>query len=141
MHAVRASDRASSRPLHGNGPGRALRGALASAILSDESATARVDPGGPIASRSAIEAFVDGRFGLMALHVRAGVAVIEWLLVVRCFARTGRGPGSLSPAAAARLARSWEASRLPPIADYVRLVRSLVVLAAFDTSAARPSLP
>jgi hypothetical protein len=100
------------------------------------------DEAGPDAAAStSVEAFVDGRIGSMATHVRLGVAAVEALLVLRTVAVTRRGPASLSPPEAARLMRAWEGSRLTPVADYVRLLRSLALLGAFEPTRTGRSSP
>jgi len=116
------------------GPARALRSALVGGVLSDGTGPGAAPP-------TSVEAFVDGRIGSMAAHVRLGVAVVEALLVLRAFAVTRRGPASLSPPEADRLMRAWEGSRLAPVADYVRLVRSLALLGAFEPTRAERSSP
>ncbi|HET6967488.1 MAG TPA: hypothetical protein VFI44_04375, partial [Ornithinibacter sp.] len=80
--------------------------------------------------RSAVEAFVDGTLRDMPEHLRLGVVGESVLLgvYVAALRRAGRLPAGDRHALLALLDR-WEASPIGPLQAYVRLLKSLVVLA------------
>jgi hypothetical protein len=73
-----------------------------------------------------VERFVRARVSAMPALQRVGVRVVEALLEQRL---------RLADDASARtIAADWTRSGLPGVAEYVRLVRSLAVVCAFDGS-------
>ena len=77
--------------------------------------------------RSEVEDYVDGCLRSMPEYLRAGVAAESlffsaWPLLVRGFGRLDRR--SLE-----KRIQGWEASRIDPIRQYVRLLQSLVLFA------------
>jgi len=77
--------------------------------------------------------FVDERFARLTGLPRIAVSAIEWALSA-AFAVVTRGPMTESPRAVTLL-RRLDATTLPPLAAYVRLVRSLTVVYAYETRA------
>jgi hypothetical protein len=75
----------------------------------------------------AVERFVRARVDAMPWSQRAGVQVVELLLAQRL--RLVRDAAS-----GRSVADGWTRSGLPGVAEYVRLVRSLAVVCAFDGS-------
>lgn len=65
--------------------------------------------------------FVDERIAAMPAHIRVGILLTEWLLVLQGM-----------PADPTQRLRRLSASRLPPIVQYIRLIRSLVLLSAHE---------
>jgi hypothetical protein len=80
--------------------------------------------------RSSVESFVDGTLRDMPEHLRAGVVGESVLLgtYVAGLRALGRMPGD-DPAALLDRLDAWEASRIGVLRSYVRLMKSLVVLA------------
>jgi hypothetical protein len=80
--------------------------------------------------RSSVESFVDGTLRDMPEHLRAGVVGESVLLgaYVAGLRALGRLPGD-DPAALVDQLDAWEGSRLGVLRSYVRLMRSLVLLA------------
>lgn len=84
---------------------------------------------GPAAERE-VEEFVAEGLRRMPPHLRLGVGSIVRVLMLLSFARRGRSFGRLEPAERREALRSWGASPLDPVRQYVRLMRSLVLFAA-----------
>lgn len=74
--------------------------------------------------RESVLDFVDERIAQMPTHTYAGIVVTERIL--------GLLGGSRSEAALSRAIRRWSQSRLFPTVQYVRLIRSLVLLSAHE---------
>jgi hypothetical protein len=89
------------------------------------------EAGGPErVDQAAAERFVGARVAALPGVPRAGVRLVETALGARLrLARTG--------AERSELAERWLSSKAPGVAEYVRLVRSLAVVFAFDESAPR----
>jgi hypothetical protein len=83
-----------------------------------EAVLAQVAPRTPHPLASEVHEFVGLQFAAMPPQVRAGVDVTLVVLLA-----TSRGRVAIS---------RWEASRLVPARQYVRLLRSLVLLAVYD---------
>jgi hypothetical protein len=80
--------------------------------------------------RSQVEAYVDGALRAMPEHLRAGVAAES--LVLGTWARLLRALGRLDNRTLDTRLERWEASRLGPVRQYVRLLRSLVLFAEHE---------
>jgi len=80
--------------------------------------------------RSSVESFVDGTLRDMPEHLRAGVIGESVLLggYVAGLRKLGRLPAD-DPAALVGQLDAWEAGRIGVLRSYVKLMRSLVVLA------------
>ena len=87
-----------------------------------------VSPDQPL--RSSVEAFVDGSLRDRPEHLRLGVAGESVLLgtYVAVLRRTGRLPPG-DRGGLARLLEAWEQSPIGVLRSYVRLMKSLVMLA------------
>ena len=86
------------------------------------------------ARRAAVEEFVDGSLRAMPEHLRAGVVAES--IVLGAYARVragGRAPGAVETAA---VVRRFDGSRLAPVRQYVRLLRSLVLFAEHELATA-----
>jgi hypothetical protein len=104
---------------------RVFRHRLAEAVLADSGV--EEDP----RLRARVLAFVDERVASMPSHLRLGVRATEWILLL--ISRGGRGPAAHGARGELpRRLRRWGSSRLPPVTQYVRLIRSLVLLAAHE---------
>lgn len=71
-----------------------------------------------------VAVFVDERIESMPSHLRAGIFAVEAMLLVTT--SVGGRVDSI------RRMKRWEGSVLPPVAQYARLIRSLVLLAAYE---------
>jgi hypothetical protein len=85
----------------------------------------------PVVARE-VMVWVENQMYRMPFHVKLGVAMVATIITMHALVRTGRPPWRLSAPARARLLRAWEASKVPPVAQYVRLERSLVLYAAYE---------
>ena len=74
-------------------------------------------------ARASVEAFVDGTLRSMPEHLRAGIGVVS--VAFGALRLRGDRAGGLSP----RVVRLLEEGPLPPLRQYVRLFRSLVLFA------------
>ena len=104
---------------------RVFRHRLSEAVLAG--AAVEEDP----RLRARVLAFVDERIVSMPSHLRVGVRATEWFLLLI----SRGGPAPTAHGARGELARRlhrWESSRLPPVTQYLRLIRSLVLLAAHE---------
>jgi hypothetical protein len=77
--------------------------------------------------RKAVEGYVDGVLAALPDHIRAGVAA-ESLLIGAWSRLSHGGTGSAHPV---RI-ESLDASRIGPVRQYVRLLRSLVLFAEYE---------
>jgi hypothetical protein len=80
--------------------------------------------------RSAIEEYVDGALGAMPEHLRAGVVAES--LVLGTWVRLQRALGRLDRRTLDARLEAWEASRIGPVRQYVRMMRSLVLFAEHE---------
>ena len=80
--------------------------------------------------RSSVESFVDGTLRDMPEHLRAGVIGESVLLggYVAGLRKLGRLPAD-DPAALVEQLDAWETGRIGVLRSYVKLMRSLVILA------------
>jgi hypothetical protein len=86
-------------------------------------------PAGP-ALVGEVQTFVCDQLRRLPLHVRAGVQLIAVILTLRSAAR---GPfWRQDSKVRLRALRRWESSSLGPVSQYVRLIRSLVLLRAHE---------
>lgn len=83
--------------------------------------------------RSAVEAFVDGTLRDMAEWMRAGLAAESLLLGAYVAVLRTRRP--LDGQGLRELLGRWETSRIGPLAQYVRAMRSLVLFAENELAA------
>jgi hypothetical protein len=74
--------------------------------------------------------FVSEQIAAMPYHLRAGVEAGGLVLGLHALARTGRRFSALPARDRERLVRAWLASRLAPVAQYVRVLRALARYAA-----------
>ena len=79
-----------------------------------------------------VEAWVENQMYAMPSHVKLGVAIVAVFITADALVRTGRASWQLGPEARQRLLARWAQSRLPPVAQYIRLERSLVLYAAHE---------
>jgi hypothetical protein len=79
-----------------------------------------------------VELWVENQMYAMPFHVKLGVAAVAVLVTLHAIVRTGRPPWRLRAAARQRLMASWASSPIPPVAQYVRLERSLVLYATYE---------
>jgi len=79
-----------------------------------------------------VELWVENQMHAMAFHVKLGVAGVAGMITLHAIARTGRPPWRLGPAARRKLLSAWASSRVPAVAQYVRLERSLVLFATHE---------
>ena len=78
-------------------------------------------------ARAELATFVDGQLRALPAHLGLGVRAVATFLAIATIVRRGRSFRSLgAPQRRATVAR-WASSPLPPVALYVRLLRSLVV--------------
>lgn len=84
--------------------------------------------------RSAVLTYVDRSLRSMPEHLRAGVAAES--LALGAWVRVGRRLGAHGDDLASQL-DEWERSRLGPVRQYVRLLRSLVLFAECELAPAR----
>lgn len=84
--------------------------------------------------RSAVFTYVDRSLRSMPEHLRAGVAAES--LALGAWVRLQRTLGARRDDFASQL-DGWEGSRLGPVRQYVRLLRSLVLFAECELSPAR----
>ena len=82
-----------------------------------------------------VHAFVDEGIRDMPTHLRAGVASVAGLMLLGSMARRARPFDRLSPSERRAAVHGWQQSRLAPVRQYMRLLRSLVLYAAYE----RPS--
>jgi hypothetical protein len=82
-----------------------------------------------------VELWVEDQMFAMPFHLKLGVAVVAGLVTLHSIVRTGRPPWRLRPAARRQLLVAWEASPIAPVAQYVRLERSLVLYATHERQA------
>jgi hypothetical protein len=75
-----------------------------------------------------VHRFVDEQLGRAPRHVRLGVAAIETLLAQVLHRRFAR----LGPDERAVVVERWDASPLPPLRVYLKLMRSLVLLCGYE---------
>jgi hypothetical protein len=75
-----------------------------------------------------VHRFVDEQLGRAPRHVRLGVGVIETLLA----GVVHRGFVGLGPDERAAVVERWNASPLPPVRVYLKLMRSLVLLCGYE---------
>jgi hypothetical protein len=87
--------------------------------------------------RSAVEDYVDGALQAMPEYLRAAVAVESVALGAWAALLGRRGGGDPEPLV--RLVDRWEESRLGPVRQYVRLLRSLVLFAECELAPAPAS--
>src|SRR5207244_6887893 len=129
---MRATDGVARRPAEGGGypSGPALGSRARRLRRAVTVASLRRPVAGEDLER--VTGFVDGRIESMPAHLRLGVEAVEILLAFRATARTGRSPARLGEDALISLVGAWERSRLGPVRQYVRLVRSLAVFALYD---------
>lgn len=99
---------------------------LVATLLEDSGA--RVDP----ALERDVQSFVADGVRSMPTHLRLGVESVALLLRVDSLARNGKPFARLGPAARRAAVRTWDASRIDPVRQYIRLVRSLVLFAAYE---------
>lgn len=79
-----------------------------------------------------VQGFVSAGIGAMPPHLRLGVLGVEALLAGATLASNGKPFARLGPGQQLARVRSWEASRLGPANQFVRLIRSLVLFAAHE---------
>lgn len=79
------------------------------------------------ATRSGVEAFVDGSLRAMPEAIRLGVLAESVLLGAYVRAQEATGRLSRDPGALRRELDRWETSPLGPVRQYVRMFRSLVL--------------
>jgi hypothetical protein len=79
-----------------------------------------------------VEVWVENQMYAMPFHVKFGVAAVAVLCTLHAVLRTGRAQWRLRPDMRRHLLLCWAASPIPPVAQYVRLERSLVLYAAYE---------
>jgi hypothetical protein len=79
-----------------------------------------------------VEVWVENQMYNMPLHIKAGVALVAFVITVEATLRHGRPQWRLPAATRRRLLERWSNSRLVPVSQYVRLVRSLAVYGAYE---------
>jgi hypothetical protein len=89
-------------------------------------------PGLPPAVARDVECWVEHQMYSMPFHVKLGVAVVAVVVTLHSLLRTGRPPWRLPPSLRHHLLKCWSSSPLAPVAQYVRLERSLVLFASFE---------
>lgn len=103
-----------------------FRSCLVATLLEDAGV-----PVDPMLERD-VRGFVDDGLSAMPSHLRAGVASVAAMLRLRSRARWGKPFERLGPTERRLAIRSWEGSRLVPVRQYMRLLRSLVLFAAYE---------
>jgi hypothetical protein len=86
-----------------------------------------------------VQRFVRDGVRAMPIHLRAGVRTLERFLGARALARHGRPFAALDTGQRASELRAWGRSRLDPVRQYVRLVRSLTLFAAYERRSSTPA--
>ena len=86
----------------------------------------------PSAAARDVEVWVENQMFSMPIHIKAGIAAVALWVTAHSLLRTGRPPWRLPAGARQRLLQTWAASRIPPVAQYVRLERSLVLYGAHE---------
>lgn len=79
-----------------------------------------------------VEVWVGNQLEAMPAHMRFGLAIIAVFVTLDSLVRTGRPQWRLGAQARQRLLRRWATSQLAPVAQYVRLQRSLLLCAAHE---------
>lgn len=111
------------------GPLRRFRRAVIETVV--DGAEAPADP-----TARDMSGFVEEELKAMPLHLRVGVEAVSALLLTRTTIE-GRGDFARRGAEARATAiGSWEASRLGPVRQYVRFLRSLVLFALHERATA-----
>lgn len=105
--------------------GSRFRAAVVDALL------ARYQPAASPDVASSVRRFVSEQLGRAPVYVRAGVEVVEALLVASTLLR-GRRFVRLPAGDRVGMIERWEASRLPPVHAYLKLIRSLVLFCAYE---------
>ncbi len=100
---------------------------FAATLLTSEAATPL-----PPAVVQGASAFVVGRIGRLPSLTRFGVRAISLALALAVTVVTGRPLGRHAASRQARVVTAIAARRLPGVGEWVRLVRSLVVVAAYE---------
>lgn len=112
-------------------PLQAIASALASDLLDVD--VGDVDP----ELRATTTAFVAGRMARAGSVTRFGLGVGAIALTAWTRVRTGRPYGALRPEARRAWAARLGTTSLPLVGDYVRVVRSLVLVHVFEARAGR----
>jgi hypothetical protein len=79
-----------------------------------------------------VEVWVENQMYAMPIHVKIGVAAVAFVATVHAILRMGRPQWRLGPAMRRHLLHCWATSPIPPLAQYVRLERSLMLYAAYE---------
>jgi hypothetical protein len=105
---------------------RRLHRATARSVLE-----ADLPPLSPPVARD-VEVWVGNQLEAMPAHVRFGLAVVAVFVTLDAIVRTGRPQWRIGAQQRHLLLTRWAASPLVPVAQYIRLHRSLVLYAAHE---------